>query len=68
MEFITSHIKKNAMITVTQFLKVVIFSHHKSVPSSRGMGFQFLASNDGEQNVQQDLLIGQTGGKSRLGP
>lgn len=32
------------------------------------MGFQFLASNDGEQNVQQDLLIGQTGGKSHQEP
>lgn len=32
------------------------------------MGFQFLASNDGEQNVQQDLPTGQTGGMSRPGP
>lgn len=46
----------------------LIFSYHKSVLSSKGMDFQFLASNGGEQNVQQDLLIGQTGGKSRLGP
>lgn len=42
--------------------------YHKNVPSSREMGFQFLASNDGEQNVQQDLPTGQTGGTSRPGP
>lgn len=32
--------------------------YHMSVLSSREMGFQFLASSDGEQNVPQDLLIG----------
>lgn len=42
--------------------------YRKSVPSSRGMDFQSLASNGGEQNVQQDLLTAQTGGKSHQGP